>query len=178
MPKPDLIRDDDFEESIASLYTFETPTDRARAKECIGIARHRIIRARTDIPDTLDQAIDEIIRQYDLNDLEERSDDDALEISLRDLRELKRARDDAATHVTGDITYHLEWIGAPRPPTHPSDMVGRQRFANFEGAIQFMDSQPDDSRFVSLEQVEKRNVDISEAARQAIETLKTKRKKT
>ena len=41
--KPDSVaRDTDFEESIVSLYNFETPSDIERAKECIAIARHRI----------------------------------------------------------------------------------------------------------------------------------------
>lgn len=43
MPDKKDQRDDKFEEAIANLYTFETPTDRARAKECIGIARLRLL---------------------------------------------------------------------------------------------------------------------------------------
>lgn len=36
-------RDDKFEEAIAGLYSFEKNDDRARAKECIGIARRRLL---------------------------------------------------------------------------------------------------------------------------------------
>ena len=39
-------RDDGFEESVANLYTFDTPRDRLRAKECIGIAKMRLENSR------------------------------------------------------------------------------------------------------------------------------------
>ena len=177
MPAPDHKRDDRFEESIVSLHSFDTPKDRVRAKESIGIARMRLAACSRPVPDALDRAVSQIIRQLDLNDLDARSDDDALEISLRDLRALQRAHADSGSDSMGSLSYHLEWIAAPRPPVHPDEMTGRQIFRTFEDAVRFMSFQPDDSRFVSLTQRGTRESDISEAAGAAIESLKAERER-
>ena len=177
MPGPDHKRDDRFEESITSLYTFDTPKDKVRAKECVGIARRRLTDMRRAIPETLEQAVMQIIRQCDLNDLEERSDDDALEISIRDLRQLQRSWRDSGEDSMGSLSYHLEWISPPRPPVHPSEMTGRQTFRTFEDAVRFMSRQPADYRVVSLTQRGTTESDITEAAGQAIESIRAERER-
>ncbi len=68
--------------------------------------------------------------------------------------------------------YELRWIGAARPPVHPTPMKGRQTFKSFEKAAAFFDKQPDDAEFVSLTQIMTRKLDRTEDFRAAISQTK------
>jgi hypothetical protein len=67
--------------------------------------------------------------------------------------------------------FQLEWVGAPRPPVHPTPMTGRQSFPSFDAAIAFMGRRPADSSFVSLTEILTHSVNRTS---DAILALKTK----
>jgi hypothetical protein len=67
--------------------------------------------------------------------------------------------------------YALNWIAAPRPPVHPTEMEGNQTFLTFDKAVTFMSKQAPDARFVSLSRITTTVEDVSEMARKALSNL-------
>ena len=70
--------------------------------------------------------------------------------------------------VSAHEQFRLEWLAAARPPHHPEPMKGRQTFETFEQAVRFMQRQPADAQFVSLEQISSYSRDRSDDARAAL----------
>jgi hypothetical protein len=57
--------------------------------------------------------------------------------------------------------YRLEWIAAPRPPTHKNPMVGALSFPSLEAARTFFLTRPGDAKVKSLVEIITRENDLT-----------------
>ena len=78
--------------------------------------------------------------------------------------------------MTRDAIYILEWIAAPRPPTHPAEMNGVQSFPSIEAAVRFFARSPDDTKFVSISERVTVSSDKSDEFRLALAALQLNKK--
>jgi hypothetical protein len=78
--------------------------------------------------------------------------------------------------TTRDAIYILEWIAAPRPPTHPAEMNGVQSFPSMEAAVRFFARSPDDTQFVSISERATVSSDKSDEFRALLEALQLNKK--